>query len=198
MRVTKIKIISMVSMLVLCGCVFGLMRGSPAQAEDDQGLFIPSVDESWNNNGWVGHEQSGNSTLASTSSERSAKGASKKSARRHAASSSKDHADDAGNDSKESSRSEIICRLLPWGAGILAFSGFVMVIVSLLRRRGLFRRQIGRSPAVMQNGSSDGWVDRSPTQAVLAFRLARTDPPNPRTLPGQQKKEKKRELRRAA
>lgn len=198
MSAIKVKLVSTVSVLVLCSCAFGLMRSAPAQAEDDQGLFIPSVDDSWNNNGWIDREQSGSTPLASVSSDRSTRTTAKTAARRHTAAKKNNPEEKNTEISKESSKTEMICRALPWAAGVLGFAGFAMVIVSLLSRRRRSSQQINRSAATMKNAVGDGWIDRSPTQAVLAFRLARTNLPSPRALPSQQKKEKKRELRRAA
>lgn len=168
------RIMAAVAVLLVSYGVCGVCchNGRLAMAEDDQGeLFIPQADSQSSDSSdyWAGRR-----STSPDAAERSVARAYAVQRRPVAAR----NLDQRSPEEKSTAVAKLIRKTLPWVAGLLAMGGLTMAVFGFVTQRRPKAGFLVRATPSVCNMEA-GWVGRTPSQSVLALRMAQTDPPEP-------------------
>ncbi len=153
------------AILLLTYFVFNLIQGKAglrAMAADEQGMFVPAVEGTWEKKQLRAIER----TQSTSNDKKAAEAAAAR--RRSAASTAGPVRDEAATAAMH--------KAMPWVASALGLAGLGLVVCGLLARRRLSRAQVARSMTSLQV-SEAGRSNKRAIHARLASNLMRSELP---------------------
>jgi hypothetical protein len=153
------------AVLLLTYFVFNLIQGKTglrAMAADEQGMFVPAVEGTW--------EKKQLHAVERTRSMSNDKKAAEAAAARHRSAAS------TAGPVRDEAATAAMHKAMPWVAGALGLAGLGLVVCGLLARRRLSRAQVARSMTSLQV-SEAGRPNKRAIHPRLASNLARAELP---------------------